>query len=840
MRRGWRNLAVLGAVLLFGACQQAGAGPPSEEGEEIGDPDAQLDAAPPVEIAPDPPEAKRKVAVRAHIEPRGYKSDPRFARLAAEWPERVERALARLPVVTGLTFAAGPSPRVALRPLGDETIPFEVRVDVVEGRRRAGLLVNAEPLLAGTADADRTLLHGLGAAVLEDSRARRGDAPAWVVAMAGLAAGGDLDARLGLLHRDFVLGNRDALQVDPMDESVSNGTALAAFVLLAERATPYDVRRFLQAVAGGDEPNEIMGRLTGESGTGWADAARLALAARVRERDDTPWTLLQQAETALEESGRAGLLATLPERVPPEVGDELRVLRARAALAEGDGQAARTELRALSGEAFRSLRDPAGVVVLRVESEMAKGGDPELARRFARQHELDFPSHPAGPRVRDLASERGLQEDPQAWMRAMGHRIAREGAGSLDLGQAERYARALLLDHRAGAAEQFLLGMGARGHALELHTVSRATADAQEDPTRAARARASDRIGVWLQSPGERAEQDVVDGGVASAAVLAEMLVASPNAPVAERERVVDLLARSAGTARVLRVLRTVWLQDNRLMLRDLRVLTRHVPLDAIEVAVFDSDIAQIAGRTPDAVWDVVAFGISREWLREHPAFLERLRDPVFSTRLRAFDGLARDPTVVATPALIGHMLTDESPVLRRRAVELAGRGGFQALAATALDDPHPSVRRTACVALARSQGPAAVPALLRRLRSDEDGEVRSVAAWSLLEAAPNDPRVLDALLALQRAEDPRVREPLAREMPKVQRAALGPALSRAIRGELRKRQPSRPALFRWMAIFQRASDIDPGFHPGSTRPEIFAMVDRIERWAVLARSEGR
>ena len=785
----------------------------------------------PVSVAPDVSASDRQTWLQARTEPRGYAHDPRWPALASLWPRYVERAVARLPVVTGLTFAKGPPPRVVLTPLGDETLPFALRVDVIDGRRRAGILVNAEPLVAGIAPVDRTVLHALGAAVLEDSRSRRGDVPAWVSALAGLAASGDLQEHLTRLHRDWLLGDRDALAVDPEDDDTALATALGAMVLLSERATPYDVRRFLRAVAGGDDPNESMARLVGESGTGWTDAARLALHGRIRKQDASPWERLQAAEEALEQSGRVGFEASIRPPLPPDIVDEIRVLRARAALDEGDGTTARTELRALSGHAFRTLRDPARAVLLRVEAEMTEGGDTDLARRFARQHELDFPSHPAGPRIRELASQRGMQEDPQAWMRAMRARIDREGTGALDLKTSHRYLRALLLDHRAGAAEQALLALGARGHALELHNVARAIADAQEDPTRAAKARASDRIRVWLRTPTQDAVRDVVDGGVASAAVLAEMMRATPDASAQERTRVVDLLARAAGPTRVLRILRTVWQTNNAPMLGDLAQLARHVSVDALEVAIFESDIAVIAGHPSDVVWDRVALGLPRAWLREHPAFLQRLRDPAFSTRERALSAMARDTTVAPPPALLGHVLRDESPVLRRQAVELAGRHGYQALVELGLNDDHARVRRSACRALARTAGRAAVPRLLDRMRTDEDPEVRSVAAWALLEIAPDDPGVLDALLATQRHEDPRLREPLEQALPQVPPEHLAPALARAIGTELRRRPPSRAALFRWMAIYQRASRTDVGYTPQSTRQEIRAMVDRISAW---------
>ena len=74
-----------------------------------------------------------------------YKGDDRFERVARTFPRQVRQALVELARRAGIGFAPGPRPIVILAPLRNETRPAVVRTDVVEGRRRARITINAEP-----------------------------------------------------------------------------------------------------------------------------------------------------------------------------------------------------------------------------------------------------------------------------------------------------------------------------------------------------------------------------------------------------------------------------------------------------------------------------------------------------------------------------------------------------------------------------------------------------------------------------------------------------------------------------------------------------------------------
>jgi len=123
----------------------------------------------------------------------------------------------RLETMTGLDVRDRGQPRVILAALRDERVPFRIGADVAAGRRRAVLRVNAEPLLSGSADVDRTLLRALATTALVPP-ARRDPAPAWFAAFAGTAAAGDLADRVERMAEAAEAakgGGAAAIRVDP-------------------------------------------------------------------------------------------------------------------------------------------------------------------------------------------------------------------------------------------------------------------------------------------------------------------------------------------------------------------------------------------------------------------------------------------------------------------------------------------------------------------------------------------------------------------------------------------------------------------------------------------------
>ncbi|MCA9314452.1 MAG: HEAT repeat domain-containing protein [Planctomycetes bacterium] len=767
---------------------------------------------------------------RAEVVPGPYADDRRFAVLAATWPARVAQARERLPVVTGLTFMAGPPPRVILTALRDETRPFELAADVVDGRKRVSVRVNAEPHLGGLLDVDRTLLRALGTAALEDALARRDGAPAWVLEVAGMAAANDLEERLAGIQRLWALGRIDAIRVDPDDPRAALATGTAALLLVGERGAPSDIHRLLSFVADGDDADMVMGRIAGEAGGGWVEPARLVLHQRVRDLDERPWRLLEAAEAAYAEAGRAALEALLPARLPPAVADELTLLRARAALDVGEVELGRSLLRSLPADAAARLREPAEALALGVEAELARGGDRVRARDLLRRLRLDFPRSPAGERLARSEPTLGLQDDPLRWMREVRERVAREGGTSLELDTAERYARVLVLDHRAGAAEGFLASLGRRAAAPELQAVARAVASEQEDPSLAAKARAADRLRAWRAEPTPERRQDLVDGGLATAAMIVDMVMRQPDVRGEPRQQMLVLAAEAAGDERALRVLEPIWQADPLRLLDDLPLLTSAVSFDALDAALREDGLVGRLGLGSEVVWDVVAGGLEQSWLRARPGFLAAIRSPSYDDRRRALESLLEDPDLRVPRRWLVELMRDPAPRLRQRAVEQAATQGDVDLVREALADERPSVRSAAVRGLASIGGPAARDDLLAHLGRETDGEVRSVTAFALLEVAPTDGRVLASLLALVREDDTALRDPLVLALGNAPRGPVAYAVADALEAENARPAPDRAYLFRLMTVWQRATRFDLGWHPAMTREQTALVLARMRR----------
>ena len=787
----------------------------------LGDPDGDREAVLPEDegIAPLPT-----------VDARGYAGDPRFERLARDWDERVAHALDRVPLLTGLHFAEGPPPRVALTKLEDERIPFELRTDVVDGRRRVAVHVNAEPILAGMLDVDRTILHALGTAVLQDALGRRQHAPAWVIEMAGILASGTMRERIDRIARKWTLGSIEAIRVEPKNPKTAESTAVAALLLIGRRGSPADVRRFLGFVADGDDAFESMGRLVGEPGTGWIEVARVFLHGEVKAGDDTPWTLLERTERAAQEMGRTGLVASIPKDPPREIADELVVLEAQMALDEGDRKGALALLRSLPPDAASRLRDPASALALRIDAEQGPGGDVAEARRLIRRLELDHPKSAAWAALRAKHPSLGLEEDPVRWMALMRERIRQEGNGFLDVQTSERYGRVLLQDHRARAAEDFLFALGRRALAIELQSLARAIEDAQAEPTPAALARAETRLERWIDDPTKGHRQDVVDCGLAAAEVIASLSITQPDAPDRARTAILTLLVDSAGAERAMPFLERVWREHPEPMLRDVRALAPALGLDVLDAAIRGGRLQAIARRDDAALREAAAYGLPWRWLEAHPRFLEILGSPSFDERSRAVDVLVRDVDLSVPPDLVARLLTDTSPVIRRRAVELAIAQRHEALVESALRDEDTNVQVVALRGMGTLRLPAARYEAMQAL-DDAAMELRRAAAQTLLTVAPDDEDALRALAARLVDEDARVREPLGMALSRAVPGPLGRALV-AVIDEVRGRQPlRRDALFRLFTVFERASGQRVGMHPGATPEAIRTMRDTVARW---------
>ncbi len=769
------------------------------------------------------------------VESGAYATDPRWRAFAAAWPQRVGSAFERLEVVTGLTFEEGARPRVRLRPFGDERVPHEVRAEIVEGRRRAVVHVNAEPLLGGTRDADRVLLRALATAAFQDAARRHGPVPPWMVHLAATAAAGDLDAQLAAKHRQAWSGDEAVRRVDPDDPAAAEATGLAALVLLAERAQPDDVRRVLGFVADGDRPDAVIGRLIGQPGGGWVQPARMLYRERLADHDDAPWELLARAKEAVEEAGRAGLTSVLPESLPQEIEDEIAVLRARAAADEGDFEQARTLLASLASDAPARLRDPAAALALRIRTELHSGGDAVLARRLARRLERDFPRSRARARLRERHPLLGMEEDPQQWLALLRERIERDGADALDLRTVERYARMLLLDHRAGAAERFLDQLGERAQAPELEGLREAVADAQSDPTEAALTRSAERVRQWLADEDGVTEQDVVDGGPAArGALLGVIARGSPE----QRPAAVRALVGAVGMLAAIEAIRPLWSLDTERIGGDLEALAAALPFRALERAGDTEGLEPPVATALERAWQELTLEMPAAWLREHPEFLRSLRHEEFGVRRGALELLGASDTGVITPALVAYGMRDRAALMRQEAVRLAGQAGFRALARRALEDRAWLVRKEAAGVVARLEGEAAIDVLVPLMRRDEALAVRAAAAQALLRAAPTEVRVVDALLAAQVAEEPRLRDAIATRLAAQEPQPVVRGIIRGWQRALARDAPSRGYLFRTALLFQRLTDVDLGYYPGATKDELQAMLGKMESWLASAPAE--
>ncbi len=799
--------------------------------DDVGDPDGGGEDDPADAILPEAlpaPQTADKGTV-----PGVYAADPRWRRLAIDWHERVDRAVDRFAIITGITFDDGSGPEIVLTPLGDERVPYELNTRIKDGRRSVLLRINAEPLVAGVLDPDRTLLRALGDVAFEDAARRHGHMPRWIAYMAGTAAAGDMDRQLEGLHRRAVEGDRDALVVSAENARAAQATAIAALLLLADRGQPGDVRKLLRFASDGDDPDALLIRLTKEAEGSWVGRARDVFNLQIERLNARPWKQLARARAAVDESGRAGLDAMLGDEVPPQIADEITVLRARASADEGAFARARTLLRTLSPDAMAILAEPAEAVALRIRVESRAGGDAALARRLAGELDRDFPRSSARAALRRDNPMLGMEEDPQRWMSTMRARIEWEGSGSLTLATIDRYARVLLQDHRAGAAQRFLDDLGPRREAPELAHILIGVEEAQREPSEAAQRRNATRVRAWRSDPNETTRRDVEDGGRAATPALLEIL---RNLRRSERGPALRLLVSSSGIHAAVVVLQTEWRNAPHLVLWDLEQLAGAVPYAQLRGATDDVRLRELGIPDVEHMWERVRLGLDPAWLARRPGFLQAVRNDEYAMRRAAFERLLADGGTGASPGLVAHGMTDSAALLRQIAVRLAGSAGFVALARKGLEDKAWLVREEAVTVVARLEGKDAVPLLIGRLRQDEAVRVRTAAAASLLRVAPSDPRALAALLRTQVEEEPRLRDAIATGLTRVPALPVARVIADAWTRAVRRREPSRGFLTRTALLFQRVARTDLGYEPEATRADLQRVLAGMRRW--IARQE--
>lgn len=757
----------------------------------------------------------------ARTEPGAYAEDARVAELLATWPSRVARAIGRLELVTGIDIA-GTTPEVLLAPLGDETRALSARAAVVDGVRTPSLVVNLERLAAGVEDADEVLTRGLALAALEVAAARSGaPVPPWLAGAVGAAADGALAERAERLARDDVLAGRPvAARVDPEDARAAESTGVAVLLLLLERGGPDLVRRWLEAALDGDEPAALLRRLLKAVAVPWGEARR-ALASRLADVDTAPWHALRRAEAALEESGRAGFLAEVGTEPASEVRDELSVLSARAALSEGDVEAARVALRALPDDAARRLRDPRELAVLRVRVEAAPGGDPGAAVERLAELERDYPRTSEADRLR---LELRLPEDAHSSLEALRRRARREGLAALDLLSLVRYVDLLHREHRDGEAQRVLDGLGERATAPELGALASAVAQAREAPSPQALAVAAGRVEAWRAAPGERTRADVVESGRAAAVALEAALSTQRGE---SRAQAVALLGLCEGPQAVRRLLGP-WQAEPALVGPDLEALAGAVSLPEVEVWLRAQAEALPTGLDLEATFAALRLDLPAPWAQAHADVVRDLRSPAFAVRRQAVQAVVEAGQSVRAPAFVARLLRDPAPALRREGVRAASAAGFTALLGVALGDPTASVRRAAAQELGRHPSPGALDALLERLARDGSPGVRAAAGLALLETAPRDPRVLPAVLQALADDDAAQRQALLGGLLAQPREALVPAALDLLTQESAEAEPHAPSLAAWFRLLERLSGRDLGYYPGMPPEELRRLLVRV------------
>ncbi len=774
-----------------------------------------------------PLEGNWQRSTEVRIEPGVYRGDDRFERVARKFPRQVQLALMELASRSGIGFAEGPKPIVILAPLRNEQRGSVVRTDVLQGRRRARITVNIEPLAGGLDNAQDATTRALATGIFELVRLRHRGTPAWLGPLAASLALGPVAPQVGRLHRQYRFMSSPVLPVSREGSAYAVGTALAIRCLLQDRGLEEALPRLLAFALEGDDAEEMLSRMLREPDGMWIGSARQALVRRFETHDPQPWVLLVRAEEALATTGREGLEAILPAKLPDAVAGQIKLLRARAAAAEGDFAGAREALGTIGSADLLSLRDPAEAVALHVEVESTGSGDPARARYWVRRLDLDHPKSDARTRLRRENPLLGFEEDPVAWLAMMRRRVRRHGAGHLDHDTLRRMLRVAVIDHRPGGARALLELLGQRAAAPELQRVITLLDEAESQPSAAARAAQVGRVRRWIEAPSPESERAVDDGGVlAFEALQAEL----PPVDSALRRRIARRLTALGGPARASRVLAQGWAANPALIGSDLEQLAARSEASALRTALTELAPAYLTEQQSHAAWLRLSYRIKDGFLAAHPDILRRTRHADFSIRLDALGQVADSGQ--ATPGLVGALTVDPVVAVRRRAVEIAGRLRFLALAREALEDPASTVREAALVGVAGNAKKAeATGLLLDVLQKDRASAVRLSAGRALAELAPRQRRVLAALVATQLDRSPRVRDAMSGVLQELPTGPLASAITDAVRSEARAATPRTPYVARLVLIFQRAAGIDLRHEPRPTKVQIEALADQMRTW---------
>lgn len=761
-----------------------------------------------------------------------YGEDERWFPLAHRFDDVTQSVLGDMAERAGIGFKGGLAPEVVLMPLRDESQAHRIRTQVEAGRRRLRIEVNVEPIVARRRSLSQALGAALVAARFEETRLRHGAVPAWVIQLGAAVCDADLGGQLRDLQRRRALGLDTGGLIDVDDPRRAETTALAIWLLMRKEGRDGEIPRVLAFAAEGDDPLTGVQRALRLPDDQWRGPARRALEVALETLDAPNWSLLTELERERASAGRSGLLAALPDPLPPAVEPEVQVLLAEAAVAEGDWDAARPLLRFLDADALGSIRDPAGALALGVEVESRAGGDQHLAGRWLARLERDYPKSTALARLRDEQPLLGCGVDPAGWLARMGRRIEERGFAGLGLPVLERYLRALLIDHRAGAARRLLEQLAERGQAPELAQVREAVNEAERFPSEAALEVGRRRLARWQLRPRPEHARDVRAGGHASFAALIEAL---PQALPRQRAALVRFLVETGGVRKATLFLARSWQGSKRV---------RNADLESIMVAASYAELADdlpaaleeaLGHRWAAGLWRDLCLALPGDWLRAHPTFLTRVRDPVFRVRMAAVEEALVDAPL--TPELIGRFMRDPSPLVREQAMVGAERMGFASLAQQGLRDPAARVRRRATAAVAEISGADAALSLSERLRVEPDAEVRAVTVAATVRLEPRDRVILDA--AVERLADPSpvVRDAAAGALVEAGGLPVADAVERALRQE-RRRQPMRGDLVvRQIAVFQRIAGFDVGFVPGEVA-SLDRALGRVRIWVVGARRD--
>ena len=821
--------AFIGLWVLLSACKgpafrRGGGGATTGPGDEVVASDSG-NASP---VSNDPGDRPT-----AQLDPGPYAGDARYQALAHNLEPRLARATDRLELATGLTFHDRAPPRVVLTTLKDASVPWRLEPEIVEGRRRAVLRVNVEPLVVGQGDFDRVLLHGLAAAAVEGGP-HEAHPPAWFILYVGCLAAGDLADRIDRAARRAAEGGAP-LSIDPLDPAKAEATAFSAGLLLAERSTATDVRRFVALVADGEDPSRLLPKWVHDDSGSWTGGAREILedaASRASLEGDQA---VARARAALEALGPAGLedsLATSAKEgtLTDEVRAEAEALRLAAALREGQEGAARKVLERSPPEAplLGHLNDPGTYVLLAAQAELLPGGDPLRAFVLLTRFDRDFPTHPARAEAIEAMGRLLGRVSPENELILVVRVLAERGPEGIGTGAVERRVRALIADHRPGAAARFLAALGRRAEDDDLIVLLGEIDTEQSEPSPESLAANRIRVSRWLADPSPVAQADVVDGGGAGALALSERL---GSMSVVRREAAVRLLVEAGGLGRAVGLLAVGWSHDPGRLGPDLAVLASVSGYADLRRTV-EALVPEVKSEPNAAAhWQQACLGLDPALLAADDTLLSRLRSPEFSIRRQAFEQVTGPEGAGASPGFLEHFAADPAILLRRLAVRAAGRAGLGALARAGLNDPSAIVRQAACAAVGEAGAIEAAPDVARRLTEpDPDPAVREAAAIVLLRFAAKETRWVRPVVSILRVGEPALAEGVSAALADLPSAAV----RRAVAAELALEalgpgaRADPQVLFRLFVAYRRASGSDPGYDPGLPPAKVRAIVARI------------